>query len=88
MKKKVLIHGKVQGIFFRKFVEVEALELGLQGYVRNLPDGGVEAVFQGDENKIKEMIGLCRRGAEGSDVEKVVVEDYEGEGFDDFDVRY
>ncbi|NPA39374.1 MAG: acylphosphatase [Thermodesulfobacteria bacterium] len=85
----VFISGKVQGVFFRAYTEEEAKKLGLKGWVRNLPDGRVEAVFEGDEKAIEEMIKWCHKGSPASRVEKVEVieEPYTGE-FSDFRIRY
>jgi acylphosphatase len=58
----VMVHGRVQGVGFRAFVEVEALERGLEGWVRNRREGTVEAVFKGEEAVVAEMIEACRRG--------------------------
>jgi len=58
----VIVHGRVQGVGFRAFVEVEALTRGLEGWVRNRREGTVEAVFKGEEAVIADMIEACRRG--------------------------
>ena len=88
MMKKILVYGKVQRVFFRKFVRDNALRLGLRGYVRNLNDGSVEVVFEGDEKQIKEMIELCKKGPLGSRVDRVLVEEFSEDGFDSFEARY
>jgi acylphosphatase len=82
---QVFISGKVQGVFFRANTQREARRLGLRGFVRNLPDGRVEALFEGEEQAIRQMIDWCRRGPSGARVERVDVEwgDYRGE-FRDF----
>jgi acylphosphatase len=77
----------VQGVGFRAFVEAHALELGLVGWVRNCRDGSVEAVLQGPEATVEEMLELCRQGPPAAAVTGVVLI---GEGvgaFDGFDVR-
>jgi acylphosphatase len=58
----VIVHGRVQGVGFRAFVEVEALARGIEGWVRNRRDGSVEAVFAGEETVVAEMIEACRQG--------------------------
>ena len=85
----VFITGRVQGVFFRSYTEDKALELGLTGWVRNLSDGRVEAIFEGDEEKIKEMIKWCYKGPPGARVTivKVEWEDYKGE-FNTFSIKY
>jgi acylphosphatase len=62
----VLISGRVQGVFFRASTCEQANRLGLQGWVRNLPDGRVEALFEGEEERLKEMLGWCHQGPPGS----------------------
>lgn len=91
MKKRVhlLISGKVQGVFFRANTRDQARRLGLSGWVRNLPDGRVEAVAEGEEERLKELIDWCHHGPPGAIVRAVEVrwEDFRGE-FSDFEVRY
>jgi acylphosphatase len=69
----VWISGRVQGVFFRAHTKELADELGLTGWVRNLPDGRVEAVFEGEEDAVKEAIEWCKRGPPLASVEKVEV---------------
>ena len=68
---QVRIEGRVQGVGYRAFVERNAGALGLVGWVRNRRDGCVEAVFQGPDETIDEMLVLCRRGPPGSAVTNV-----------------
>jgi len=84
----VLVDGYVQGVFFRAFTRDNALQLGVKGWVRNLPDGRVEAVFEGAMNKVAEMVRLCEVGPPGARVVNVDVswQPYTGE-FDIFSVR-
>jgi acylphosphatase len=84
---QVRIEGRVQGVGFRAFVERNALALGLDGWVRNRRDGSVEAVFQGPDEIVNEMLVLCRRGPPASAVTRV---ETIGEGvgaFTGFEVR-
>jgi len=85
----VIISGKVQGVFFRASTQDEAVRLGLTGWVKNLPDGSVEAVFEGDKKKIEEVIAWCRKGPPWARVKEVKVkwEPYHGE-FERFSVIY
>jgi acylphosphatase len=85
----VFISGMVQGIFFRSETRNEAKKLGVKGWVRNLSDGRVEAVFEGEEKSVKELIEFCRRGPLGARVTGVDItwENYTGE-FRNFEVRY
>lgn len=86
---RVLISGKVQGVFFRAYTQKEAHKLGLKGWVRNLPDGRVEALFEGEDSAIEKMIKWCHRGSPGAVVTKVEVleEAYKGE-YSTFEIRY
>jgi len=81
---KVIIYGKVQGVGFRNFVFLHAKRLNIKGYVKNNPDGTVEAVFEGDENNINKMIKLCKRGPERARVDKIDIKDIEIKNYQDF----
>jgi acylphosphatase len=84
---QVRIEGRVQGVGYRIFVEMSASELGLDGWVRNRRDGSVEAVFQGHDEDIDEMLQRCREGPPASAVARV---ELVGEGvgvFSGFEVR-
>jgi len=76
-------------VFFRTETEDEAMRYGVSGWVRNLPDGRVEAVFEGEKDKVDRLIEFCRRGPPGARIARVEVawEDYKGE-FQDFRIRY
>lgn len=77
---RVLIKGRVQGVFFRAYTRDAATLEGLAGWVRNLPDGRVEAVFEGDAESVERMVAWCRQGSPLSRVERVEVHEevYEG----------
>ena len=83
----VYVSGLVQGVFFRHETAQMAMRLGVRGWVRNLPDGRVEAVFEGRRKSVEELVEFCRHGPPGAIVEGLDVrwEDYEGE-FEDFRV--
>ena len=85
----VFISGRVQGVFFRSETRHEARKHGVSGWVRNLPDDRVEAVFEGEEENVKKLLEFCRRGPPGAKVTNVDVtwESYSGE-FRDFEIRY
>lgn len=85
----LLIEGMVQGVFYRAFARNLAARLGLDGWVRNLYDGRVEALFEGDRALIEQAIGECRKGPAGAVVRhiEVIWEDYSGE-WKGFEVRY
>ena len=84
---RVLISGRVQGVFFRAYTRDAALQAGLTGWVRNLADGRVEAVFEGDADPVDRMIAWCRQGSPGSRVERVEVllQPFQGE-FQSFEI--
>jgi len=66
---KIIVRGKVQGVFFRDYAKAEALKLGLSGWVRNLKDGkSVETVVEGELDKIRQMVKWLKAGSPGSEV--------------------
>jgi len=83
------VGGRVQGVFFRSETEYEAVKRNVCGWVRNLPDGRVEAVFEGEKGAVEALVEFCRRGPRGARVSEVEVqwEDYNGE-FKKFRVKY
>jgi len=68
---RVIIRGQVQGVGFRAWTEITALELGVEGWVRNCRDGSVEALFAGTEEVVLTIIELCRQGPPGARVESI-----------------
>ncbi len=83
----VFISGSVQGIGYRQFVKSNARTLGLTGWVRNTEDGGVEAVFQGDEKVIEQMLDVCKKGPFLAEVKQFGFEWGEGEeAFEEFHI--
>jgi acylphosphatase len=89
IKLKVIISGKVQGVFFRVNTKNKAEQFGVNGWVKNTSDGKVEAVFEGDENKIYEMIEWCSKGPSNSKVTKIdiIKKKYKNE-YDNFSIIY
>jgi acylphosphatase len=87
VRRKVLVSGDVQGVFFRATCRDEALSRGLTGYVANLPDGRVEAVFEGDERSVTEMVEWSRQGPRLARVTHVDVTDESPEGLEHFKTR-
>jgi len=83
----VFISGRVQGVFFRAHVKETADALGLKGWVKNLSDGRVEAVFCGNEDRVQVAIEKSREGSESSSVDNVEVKWEDPEKFDTFEVR-
>jgi len=91
MKSKVhvIISGRVQGVWFRADTKDKAEQLGIGGWVRNTTDGKVEAVFEGDEENIKEMLDWCHHGPPSAEVENVEIEKQTpSNGFDGFSIKY
>lgn len=84
----VRISGQVQGVFFRDSTREKAQKLNLRGWVKNLPDGRVEALFEGPTEKVREMIAWCEEGPRHASVENVDT-DFEAAGADlsGFEVR-
>jgi acylphosphatase len=74
-RSRVIVSGRVQGVFFRATCAANARELGLGGYVRNLRDGRLEAAFEGDDGDVEAMVAWCRRGPELARVDHVEVLD-------------
>jgi acylphosphatase len=85
----ILIEGQVQGVFYRAFTRNLAAKLGLNGWVKNLYDGRVEAVLEGQRELIEQAIGECRKGPAGSSVKNIDIqwEDPSGE-YKGFEIRY
>lgn len=90
-KKRIhfLISSRVQGVFFRIQTKEKARELGLTGWICNLVDGRVEAVIEGDDEKVEEITDWARSGPVLAKVEKIEMkeEEYQGE-FKNFEIRY
>ena len=84
---RVVVHGRVQGVFFRDETRRQARSLGLAGWVANRPDGAVEAVFEGRRDAVESMVGWCRRGPSGARVDDVQLAREDPRGEDGFAVR-
>jgi acylphosphatase len=87
VRRRVVVHGYVQGVFFRDTTRREAQRRGIAGWVCNRRDGAVEAVFEGDPEAVAAMVDWCERGPRGAHVERVETSDEEPEGLSGFDVR-
>lgn len=85
----VFISGRVQGVFFRAYTRETAMTLNLTGWVRNLYDGSVEAVFEGDDTNVQSMLEWCKKGPPHAVVRHVDAseEPYKGD-FRDFRITY
>ena len=84
IRRRVIAHGRVQGVFFRDTTRRMARSRGLGGWVRNAPDGTVEAVFEGEGDAVESMVRWSRDGPRGAVVERVEVTDEEPEGLAEF----
>jgi len=83
---KVFIYGIVQGVLFRAFIKEHADNLGIYGYVKNLDDGRVEAVFEGYDNEVNKILELCKKGPSGSRVKEIEIEKMPNQRFEDFKI--
>ncbi|HYZ93665.1 MAG TPA: acylphosphatase [Actinomycetota bacterium] len=84
----VLVSGSVQGVNFRWYTTQHARRLGVGGWIRNTPDGRVEAVFEGDAQPVEELVEWCRQGPRHARVTSVDVNWEEPEGLYEFDVEF
>ena len=87
VRRRVVIHGRVQGVFFRDTVRRKAESRGVAGWVTNRPDGAVEAVFEGEADEVESMLRFAREGPERAEVERVEVAEEEPESLRGFAVR-
>lgn len=87
IRRRVVVHGLVQGVFFRDTVRRAAVSAGVAGWVRNTDKGAVEAVFEGDEAAVERLVTLCHEGPRGARVDRVEVVDETPEGLGGFAIR-
>ena len=87
VRKRVVVSGQVQGVFFRDTTRREASRRGVAGWVCNRRDGAVEAVFEGPIAEVEAMVEFCSSGPRGADVDSVTTSDEEPEGLTGFEVR-
>ncbi|MGA2525850.1 MAG: acylphosphatase [Smithellaceae bacterium] len=85
----VFVSGRVQGVFFRAATERAAMGFNLTGWVKNTPDGRVEAVFEGEDDNVDKMLAWCHVGPPAARVQEVITNEqpYTGE-FRDFNIKY
>ena len=86
-RKRVVVAGRVQGVFFRDTTRRRAESAGVAGWVSNRADGAVEAVFEGDADAVEELVDFCRRGPSRAEVASVEVAEESPEGLRGFQVR-
>jgi len=87
VRRRVVVHGHVQGVFFRDSTRRTAVRHGVAGWVRNRPDGTVEAVFEGEEEAVAAAVEFCRAGPRGAVVERLEMHGEPPEGLAGFTVR-
>jgi len=85
--RRVVVHGHVQGVFFRDSVRRLAQQHGVRGWIANRRDGAVEAVFEGEPNAVERLVEFCRKGPRGAQVESVDVSEEDPEKPSGFTVR-
>ena len=83
----MVVHGSVQGVFFRDTMRRRAESRGVTGWARNCADGTVEALFEGDAHAVDALVAFAREGPRGAEVERVDVEDAQPEGHGGFEIR-
>ncbi len=87
IRRRVVVHGRVQGVFFRDSTKREAAGRGLAGWVRNRDDGAVEAVFEGRPDDVRALVEFCERGPSHADVDSADTIEEKPEGLSGFEVR-
>lgn len=87
IRRRAVVHGRVQGVFYRDTMRKWALEHGLAGWVCNRDDGTVEVVIEGVESRIDRVLGLLEEGPDGAEVERVDVSEQTPSGLEDFETR-
>lgn len=75
IRRRVVVSGRVQGVFFRGATEAEARQRGVRGWVRNRPDGRVEAVFEGPPDAVEALVSFARQGPRHAEVREVRVDE-------------
>jgi acylphosphatase len=86
IRRRVVVHGRVQGVFFRDSVRQRARARGVDGLVRNRPDGTVEAVFEGPPDAVDALVRFCETGPRGARVSRVEVAEEPPEGLNGFGI--
>ena len=84
----VRVSGMVQGVFYRAFTQDKAKDLGINGWVRNIPGGGVEAVLEGERQKIGELLAMMKKGPASSMVSGIELSEIKCKGHEDFKIVY
>jgi acylphosphatase len=85
--RRVVVHGRVQGVFFRDTTQRQAAARRVAGWVRNQPDGTVEAVFEGDPHAVEALVAFCHQGPRGAEVDRVEVREEQPKDRWAFEIR-
>ena len=86
-RRRVVVHGHVQGVFFRDSVRRQAVNAGVSGWARNAREGTVEAVFEGELEAVERLVAFCHDGPRGARVDRVDVLEEPAEGISGFAIR-
>ena len=86
-RRRIVVHGHVQGVFFRDSCRREADARGVAGWITNRPDGAVEAVFEGEPGAVAALVDFCRHGPRDAHVDSVEESSEEPEGLSGFRIR-
>lgn len=87
IRRRLLVRGRVQGVFFRDFTRTAAVRERVTGWAANLPDGTVEVVLEGTADAVEAVMRVCRQGPPHAEVRSVEVEEQQPEGLDGFVTR-
>jgi acylphosphatase len=87
VRRRLVVHGRVQGVFFRDTLRRLATEAGVAGWARNTGEGTVEAVLEGEEGAVERLVAFAHRGPEGARVDRVDVSEEEPQGVSGFSIR-
>ncbi|MFL5868502.1 MAG: acylphosphatase [Thermoleophilaceae bacterium] len=87
VRRRVVVHGRVQGVAFRDATRRQASTRGVAGWVTNRSDGAVEAVFEGEPDAVRSLVRFVREGPRAADVDRVEESEEDPEGLSDFSVR-
>ncbi|HEY2398557.1 MAG TPA: acylphosphatase [Solirubrobacteraceae bacterium] len=87
IRRHVVVQGRVQGVFFRDSVRERARAHGVSGWIRNRPDGAVEAVLEGRPDNVERVVRFCKTGPRQASVDRVEVSEEEPEGLSGFEIR-
>jgi acylphosphatase len=87
VRRRVVVYGRVQGVFFRDSVHRRAQQAGVSGWVRNRPDGSVEGAFEGETDAVERLVRFCREGPRGAQVERVEELEEQPQGVSGFSIQ-